>query len=116
VLLLDALPKGPTGKIQRIGLADTLGVGRDSSPPSPPRTPLQGALADLWAHVLGLDRVGIDDDFFVLGGDSLLAAELVAAVGDAFGAEVEPAALLGAATVAEMAALLEQADRGTSPT
>ena len=82
VLVLDELPKGPTGKVIRIGLAARLGLDRPSekthAPHVEPATSLERELASLWAELLDVDRVGADDDFFALGGDSLAAAQVLA--------------------------------------
>ncbi|HWQ02112.1 MAG TPA: AMP-binding protein [Gaiellaceae bacterium] len=86
IVLLDEIPKGPTGKVQRIGLAERLGVepvqiGGDDHPPSH----LEGELIRVWESVLGFTGVGVNDDFFALGGDSILGAEAVARVRDVVG-------------------------------
>ena len=86
-----------------------------SSPPAPPRTAVERALAEIWQDVLELDAVGIHDDFLLLGGDSLLASRILARVELAFGVELPPTALLRAATVAEMAAYLPAPAVGAPP-
>src|SRR5271170_2428759 len=89
VVFLDELPKGPTGKLQRIGLAKQLGLdSHDSETTAPtrrtayvaPRTATERILADIWAQVLGVERIGIDDNFLALGGDSMLAALAIARI------------------------------------
>jgi acyl-CoA synthetase (AMP-forming)/AMP-acid ligase II len=110
VLIVEQLPKGSTGKVQRIGLAEKLGLGGISAASrtfAAPRTPLENVLAGIWAEVLRLDRVGIDDDFFALGGDSLLAAHVLTGIHDAMHLEVGVVSLFDAPTVAEMAEHLE---------
>jgi acyl-CoA synthetase (AMP-forming)/AMP-acid ligase II len=110
VLIVEQLPKGSTGKVQRIGLAEKLGLGGTSAASrtfAAPRTPLENVLAGIWAEVLRLDRVGIDDDFFALGGDSLLAAHVLTGIHDAMHLEVGVVSLFDAPTVAEMAEHLE---------
>ncbi len=95
VKFVDQIPKGATGKIQRIGLAARLGIESLSevqptadAPFEAPRTPTEAAIADVWRQVLSLDRVGIHDNFFELGGDSLAAVEVVTAVEARLGATV----------------------------
>jgi hypothetical protein len=73
VVLLEEIPKGPTGKPQRIGLAERLGLGvaqGDAASP-PPRTEAEKRLAQIWSSVLRCERVGVCEDFFAVGGDSL---------------------------------------------
>jgi acyl-CoA synthetase (AMP-forming)/AMP-acid ligase II len=109
VLIVEQLPKGSTGKVLRIGLAEKLGLGGAASRTFvAPRTPLETILAGVWAAVLRLDQVGIHDDFFALGGDSLLAAHVLTSIHDAMHLEVGVVSLFDAPTVAEMAEYLEK--------
>ena len=82
VLFVDDIPKGPTGKLQRIGLANAWASVEAARTPRQdyvaPRTALERELAELWATTLDVERVGVDDDFFSLGGDSILGAEILA--------------------------------------
>jgi non-ribosomal peptide synthetase component E (peptide arylation enzyme)/thioesterase domain-containing protein/aryl carrier-like protein len=111
VVFVDDIPKGPTGKLQRIGLAERLGVGQVAQPAqrayTPPRTSLERELAQLWATTLGVDRVGVDDDFFSLGGDSILGAELVARIAERNGRKLPLTTLLWAPTLGAFASLVE---------
>lgn len=83
VVVVDRLPRGPTGKVRRVDLAVQLGLTDPSlRRPTfvPPRSQLERILADSWADILGVEHIGIDDDFFALGGDSLMLAELGASL------------------------------------
>ncbi|WP_301175268.1 non-ribosomal peptide synthetase [Actinomadura geliboluensis] len=75
VVPLDALPLNPSGKLDRAALPAPDFAARASG--RAPRTPAETLLADLFAEVLGVARVGIDDGFFDLGGDSIIAMRLV---------------------------------------
>jgi amino acid adenylation domain-containing protein len=107
VIPLPEIPKGPTGKLQRIGLADKLGLVAETvaSPKdyTPPRTPTEAALAAVWARVLKVDRVGVHDNFLDLGGDSMLATQLFSRVREQFGLELSLTAFFEMPTVAGQA-------------
>jgi acyl-CoA synthetase (AMP-forming)/AMP-acid ligase II/acyl carrier protein len=112
VLFLSEIPKGPTGKLQRIGLAERLGLGGPRPERSPthafvaPRTPVEELVARLWAEVLRLERVGVDDHFLDLGGDSMLATRLVSRIRQDLRLELSLRSLFDAPTVAQQAELL----------
>jgi oxalate---CoA ligase len=112
IVSVEALPKGPTGKVLRVGLADRLNIqAHDDEQVLPgyaaPAGLLENRLAALWREVLGRAQVGRHDRFLDLGGDSLLATQLVARVAEAFGLELNLVDFLEAPTLAEQAALLE---------
>jgi len=110
VLIVTALPKSPTGKVKRIGLAEKLGLasgGVTSRTFVAPRTSLEKELAEIWATVLQLEQVGIHDDFFALGGDSLLATQVLILIHTNLDIEVEASLFFEAPTIAEMAQHLE---------
>jgi amino acid adenylation domain-containing protein len=121
VLIVDDIPKGPTGKVQRRNLAVALGllgsgVSSTARPTDPvaPRSPVEALLVDLWTQLLGLKRVGIHDNFFVLGGDSLLATQLISRVRAVMQVEVSLPSFFQTPTVAAMAGQIESVPRGMS--
>lgn len=75
--ILDALPLSPNGKVDRKRLPLVVPIFADDTHGGVPSTPLERALATLWQDVLRRDRVGIDENFFALGGDSLVAMQMV---------------------------------------
>ncbi|HST62423.1 MAG TPA: amino acid adenylation domain-containing protein, partial [Longimicrobium sp.] len=105
-VVLDRLPLSPNGKVDRAQLPAPA-PDADRGPYAAPRTPVQETLAAVWSAVLGVDRVGIYDDFFALGGQSLLATRVVARIREAFGVELGLRALFEAPTVAELAARVD---------
>ncbi|HVR96505.1 MAG TPA: amino acid adenylation domain-containing protein, partial [Thermoanaerobaculia bacterium] len=78
---LEALPLTPNGKVDRKTLPAP-GLDRSESEYVAPRTEEEEVLAAVWAQVLGLDRVGVEDNFFALGGDSILSLRVVALAGE----------------------------------
>ncbi|MEU8587398.1 non-ribosomal peptide synthase/polyketide synthase [Streptomyces sp. NPDC048664] len=77
VLVLDELPLNPNGKLDRARLPQP-GPAVHAVRHVAPRTPTERALAAVWAEVLRVGRVGVDDNFFALGGDSILSIQVVA--------------------------------------
>jgi acyl-CoA synthetase (AMP-forming)/AMP-acid ligase II/thioesterase domain-containing protein/acyl carrier protein len=114
-IFVDDIPKGETGKVQRYKLAEDLGLD-NMEPPSPGEapqrdsTPLEAQLQSIWAKVLRRDSIGLDDNFFLAGGDSLQAVDLFLEVEKVLGRRLPVACLFEAGTVAEMAVLIEKAE------
>ena len=107
----DKLPRLQSGKVDRGALALSARMRAESAEAgSAPRTEREQQLAHIWARVLDVKRVRIDDDFFELGGNSLLVTQLCEQVRKVYGWTIPPNAILKASTVAKMAALLESED------
>ncbi|HEU0079275.1 MAG TPA: non-ribosomal peptide synthetase, partial [Longimicrobiaceae bacterium] len=116
---LETLPLSPHGKVDRRALPAP-DWGAESEAYVAPRSPTEQVLAEVWAAVLGVERVGAEDDFFALGGHSLLVARVAARVRDALGVEVPLRLVFDAPTVAGAARWIEAAwqdapDAGTPP-
>jgi amino acid adenylation domain-containing protein len=99
-VFLDVLPLTPNGKVDRAALPAPE-RGEDSW--VAPRNETEEALAEIFAEVLGLPRVGAEDDFFALGGHSLTATQVLSRVRSRLGADLPPRALFDHPTVAALA-------------
>ncbi|MFE0605853.1 amino acid adenylation domain-containing protein [Streptomyces sp. NPDC058892] len=104
-VLLDRLPLMPNGKLDRAALPEPEFSG---APYRAPRNAREETLAALYAEVLGLERVGIDDSFFELGGHSLLATRLISRARSEMGTEIPIRKIFDLPTVAALAAWHEE--------
>ncbi len=86
--VLDQLPLTANGKLDRKALPVPASDRQSEDAAAPPSTATEQALLDMWSELLGAQQIGIHDDFFALGGHSLLVAELVARVRERFGTPV----------------------------
>jgi amino acid adenylation domain-containing protein len=110
-VLLPALPRTPSGKLDRRALPAPEAAWRElAAYPAAPRGPLEEVVADFFAELLGVERVGSGDDFFKLGGHSLLVAKLAARVRQAFGVELSLPEVFNHPTVAGLAGAIARAD------
>jgi acyl-CoA synthetase (AMP-forming)/AMP-acid ligase II len=108
ILFSNAIPKGPTGKVQRTTLHQQL-AGSFATPFEPPCGATQQWLAQTFQQVLGCGAVGLHDNFFALGGDSLRGAQVVARINAHHGSALAVTALFRHPTVAALAAEVEAA-------
>jgi acyl carrier protein len=112
IVLLDELPKGPTGTLQRIGLAARLGLAdldaRAPLPPAPPTTEVEVLLAGMWREVLHTEVSDVHAHFLDLGGDSMQATRLLGRLRAELDLAVSMLDLFDAPTVAEQAGLIEE--------
>ncbi|MFJ4246540.1 non-ribosomal peptide synthase/polyketide synthase [Streptomyces iakyrus] len=111
---LAALPLTPNGKLDRAALPDPVQNARAEGDFAAPGTATEVLLADIWAQLLGLERVGVTDNFFELGGHSLLATQIVSRVRDVFGTDIPVAAMFDHPTVAGLAGVLAAATPGAT--
>ena len=105
IVVLEAFPLTSSGKIDRKALPAPM-FGATSF--RAPQTQTEKIVADVFAEVLGVDRVGLDDDFFALGGDSLIATRVSARLQLALGREVPVRYLFDASTVGDLAEYLHR--------
>jgi amino acid adenylation domain-containing protein/non-ribosomal peptide synthase protein (TIGR01720 family) len=110
-MFVDGLPLTPTGKVDRRALPDP-----EPEPSDPetahvaPRTPEERVLARIWTGLLGLSHVGIHDNFFASGGDSILCIQLIARAHEA-GLHLTPRQVFDGPTIAGMAAAANTAEQ-----
>ena len=105
-VLMDALPLTPNGKVDHRSLAAPDPIRPELTDPYvAPGNPVEARLAEIWAQVLGLERVGVRDNFFELGGDSILSIQVVARARQA-GLELTPKQFFQHQTISELAAVV----------
>jgi amino acid adenylation domain-containing protein len=109
-VLLDALPRTATGKVDRGALSlRSLGPLRTRAKPAPPVTMTEVRVSELWKEVLQVSDVGRDESFFSLGGHSLLATQILNRAQRVYNVDVTLRAFLGAPTVAALAEAIDRA-------
>ncbi|MFC9663384.1 non-ribosomal peptide synthase/polyketide synthase [Nocardia sp. NPDC127606] len=106
-VVLDALPLTPNGKLDRKALPEPVFAARSFRAPA---AGTESVVAEMFGEVLGVAQIGADDDFFALGGNSLVATQVVSRLGTALGRTVSLKSLFEAPTVTALAALLGAAD------
>ncbi|WP_304451229.1 non-ribosomal peptide synthetase [Nocardiopsis sp. YSL2] len=111
---VDRIPLTANGKTDRRALPPVDWAGQSRAAHTEPRTPAERGLAALWCDLLGLERVGVHDDFFRIGGDSVGVVRMVARAADAFGTRLPVRTVFDHPTVAELAAMLSAGDDGTA--
>ncbi|MGE0127961.1 MAG: amino acid adenylation domain-containing protein [Blastocatellales bacterium] len=112
-VMLESLPLSRSGKVDRQALTLRPLSTPELTRPEPeavfeaPRTPIEEALSGIWANVLGAGQISIRDNFFDLGGHSLLVTQLISRLREAFQVEMAPRELFEAPTVAGLAERIE---------
>jgi amino acid adenylation domain-containing protein/thioester reductase-like protein len=108
-VFLDSLPTGPNGKLDRRRLPEPVDAQRATAEFVAPRNELEQTLADIWAAVLQAPPVGMRDDFFGLGGDSIMSIQIIARAKQA-GINITPIQLLQARTIENLAGMIRSSD------
>ncbi|GAA0434392.1 hypothetical protein Acor_08830 [Acrocarpospora corrugata] len=111
VVPMAAMPLTPNGKVDRLALPAPVTAAGEIEP----RTESERVVAEAFAEVLGLDRVGAEADFFAVGGHSLLATKVTARLTRRLGVEIPVRELFAAPTVAGLAAILDGLDTVSVP-
>ncbi|MEG4083317.1 amino acid adenylation domain-containing protein [Microcoleus sp. POL10_C6] len=107
-VLLDALPLTPNGKIDRLALSQRCDYVSEETAFTEPQTPTEAEIAEIWTALLGLEKVGTNQNFFDLGGHSLMATQLISRVRSCFGVELALCDFFAAPTIENLAELIEE--------
>lgn len=109
LFFLDQLPTTPNGKIDRRAL-EANGVEVTSKVAYvPPRNPVEETLVDIWSAVLGREKVGVEDNFFEIGGQSLLGTQVISRIRESFEIEVPVRMIFQEPTITGLSSYLEEA-------
>src|SRR6202000_2897142 len=106
-VFLDELPLTSNGKVNRKALPAPQFAALPERRPQPPRTEVEAQLCEMWKELLGAAQIGIQDNFFEQGGDSLLATRLVSRVRARLGIELNLRTLFERPTIEELARAIE---------
>jgi amino acid adenylation domain-containing protein len=106
-MVLKQLPLTPNGKVDRRALPNPQGRSEEMGEYVAPRTPVQQALAGIWAQLLQLDQVGLHDNFFELGGHSLLATQVTVRIRSSLAIDMPMRFLFEFPTIEQLAAEIE---------
>jgi acyl-CoA synthetase (AMP-forming)/AMP-acid ligase II/acyl carrier protein len=120
IRIVPAIPKGPAGKIKRAELVAALAItlprarvergGKSIAP----RSELEWQLADTWTELLELSGIGIDEDVFALGADSITVTQMLSRLRARFGVDLSLRDIFDAPTVAALAARLESSEKDSA--
>jgi amino acid adenylation domain-containing protein len=108
IVLLEQLPLTPNGKVDRKALPAPDAAALETAQFIAPRTQTERILAEIWCKLLNLQRVGVNDNYFRLGGHSLMAIRVVSRMREAFKIELSLSSIFEAPTVAELAGMIER--------
>ncbi|WP_017328300.1 non-ribosomal peptide synthetase [Synechococcus sp. PCC 7336] len=114
-VVMEEMPLSPNGKVDRRALTDPDSLrGPAGAEFVAPRTPSEVAIAAIWSQLLGVERIGCEDNFFDLGGHSLLVTQVMSRLQQDLQVELPLRSLFEATTVAELAAIVDRA-KGRPP-
>jgi acyl-coenzyme A synthetase/AMP-(fatty) acid ligase/acyl carrier protein len=102
--LVEDLPKGPTGKVSRSELSTAMAKCKRNI--APPESPLEFQIIEIWQTLLSREDIGVDDDFFELGGDSLLAVQMLLEIEAIAHRKIPPSCLRTIYTIRQLAAMI----------
>src|SRR5262249_11846042 len=118
IRIVPEIPKSPGGKIKRGGLAAalsiTLSTMREQGGKMAPRLELEWQLANIWADLLEFNQIGIDEDVFALGADSITVTQMLSRLRTNFGVDYSFKDILDSPTVAALAARIESSQRNSA--
>jgi len=112
LVIVDEIPKGPTGKLRRLGLAERLAdtlAQKLHGDSAAAKTSVEADLIEIWRSLLTVDQVGLGDNFYALGGDSLALAVLMTEIETRFKTTIPLDPFLGSPTIQTLAGLLQNA-------
>jgi acyl-coenzyme A synthetase/AMP-(fatty) acid ligase/thioesterase domain-containing protein len=115
IQILERLPRGLTDKVQRQALADGWAASLDRVAPTAAQTPLERQVLTLWQRLLSSETLGLDDDFFEHGGDSLLATAMHEELERSLGRVISDSVLAQASTVRDLVGLLDRQTLRSEP-
>jgi acyl carrier protein len=112
---VDRLPLTPNGKVARTGLPDPASAETlQDDAPDAPVSETEMRIAEIVGELLQLDEIDVDDNFFMLGGHSLLGAQLIARLRQSFGVDIALRSLFEAPTVAALSSEVERLREGAA--
>jgi acyl-CoA synthetase (AMP-forming)/AMP-acid ligase II/acetyltransferase-like isoleucine patch superfamily enzyme/acyl carrier protein len=113
VFIVDEIPKGPTGKLQRIGLGDKLALKFKENFVAP-KNSVEKELAEIWNNLLNKEQVGVRDNFYALGGDSLATAAMISIIETRFSRAIPLDDFLRSPTIETITGFLQEKESSIS--